>query len=95
MNTYIARLSDTSKGAALTIKTGLLHDDDQLSIEMANGKRSQARIERLSSEEIAIDLGSARLVCRPWHYGDKTIARFPGDNSAWTVIDSTDALEAA
>ncbi len=95
MAKYIARMSQIGVGAALAIKSGAVHPNDQLTIQMTDGTTVDAFVENLSSDTAKIGLGGRHLTCRPWRYGDRTVGRFPGDNSVWTVLEQAPALSAA
>jgi hypothetical protein len=88
-------MSQLGAGAALAIRSAALRANDQLSIQMMDGTTVGARIADLSSDSARIEVGDQSLTFRPWRYGDRTIGRFPGDNSTWTALDHAPALQAA
>ncbi|MFT4074214.1 MAG: hypothetical protein QM647_01700 [Asticcacaulis sp.] len=77
--------SQVERGTTLTIRSGALHRNDTLDLEMPEGRTVRAVIERFEPEGLYIHLNGMQLKCRPWRMGDANACRLSGTVSKWTV----------
>ena len=81
----ISSSRDIGRGMTFTIRSGSLHRDDTLNMEMPGGHSVQAGVERFDPTGLYITIDGARLKCRPWRTGDGDAVRPTGTISKWTV----------
>lgn len=83
-HTASSQCGSLNRGMTFCVQGGSLHRGDRLLLALENGS-IEALIERFDITGLYLTIEGARVDCRPWQNGDKSLERCRGTSSSWTV----------